>query len=178
MAANVGQFSPVKDFAPSAVGQLLATFFVLALFVERTLEVFITAWRGEETVKRESEVAAVQAALVPDPANPALEAMKAEMKAKSDWLIEYKCETQAIALRCGLVLGILVAAVAVRAFPTFVELPASANPTVWVARQSVTLKVLDTLISGGIIGGGSEAIHKMMNVITGFFDATAVKIKP
>jgi hypothetical protein len=36
---------------------------------------------------------------------------------------------------------------------------------------------LDILISGGIIGGGSDAIHKMMNVITGFFDATAEKLK-
>jgi hypothetical protein len=146
-----------QDLAVGDVTRLLTTFFVLALFVERTLEVFITAWRGEETVKRENEIQAEKQKAAPD-----------DLITKANWLAEYKCETQAIALRTGLALGVLIAAVGVRSFEVFVAAPGAQD-----GMQAGTFKVLDVLVSGGIIGGGSDAIHKMMNVITEFFDATA-----
>jgi hypothetical protein len=166
------------ELKPVSVGditQLLATFFVLALFVERTLEVFITAWRGKETVIREKELHIAKRAL----AESVNEAARQEtVGTRTRELVEYKGETQKIALRTGLVLGILIAAVGVRTFGTFVVPPAASTATApWSHVQAVTFAALDVLISGGIIGGGSDAIHKMMNVITGFFDATAEKLK-
>ena len=175
LATKVGDLSLNKSLAVGDVTKLLTTFFVLALFVERTLEVFITAWRGEETVKGEDDLQTAKQALAQNPADSALQA---PVKTKTDWLIQYKAETKAIALRCGLVLGILIAAVGVRSFGTFVGRPV--EPTsmkFWFYMQIGTFNVLDVLVSGGIIGGGSDAIHKMMNVITEFFDATANKVK-
>jgi hypothetical protein len=174
LASKVGPLK-LQTFGPTDVTKLLSTFFVLSLLVERTLEVFITAWRGEETVKRENELEAVKQALAQAPADTVLQG---EMKSKKDWLTGYKCETQAIALRSGLVLGILIAAVGVRSFNIFVEEPVVPNSaTFWSILQRGMFYVLDALVSGGIIGGGSEAIHKMMNVITEFLDATAKKVK-
>lgn len=159
-------------FGPTDVTKLLTRFFVLALFVERTLEVFITAWRGEETVKRENELRAVKESLVQSPPDPSLHD---DVKTKADWLAKYKCETQAIALRSALVLGILIAAVGARSFKVFVDPPAKGPG--WLNIQTGLFHVLDVLVSGGIIGGGTDAIHKMMNVITEFFNATASKMK-
>jgi hypothetical protein len=175
LASNVGNLSLNAKLGVGDVTALLTTFFVLALFVERTLEVFITAWRGEETVKRENELQTMKQALAQ---NPTESTLQEPVKTKTDWLVEYKCETQAIALRSGLVLGILIAAAGVRSFDTFVTGSVVTNSTsFWPNIQTGTFNVLDVLVSGGIIGGGSNAIHKMMNVITEFFDATAKKVK-
>jgi hypothetical protein len=159
-------------FGPTDVTKLLTRFFVLALFVERTLEVFITAWRGEETVKRENDLKAAKESLVQSPPDPSLHD---DIKTKKDWLAEYKCQTQAIALRSALALGILIAAVGARSFKVFVD-PPPTGPG-WLKIQTGAFHVLDVLVSGGIIGGGTDAIHKMMNVITEFFNATASKVK-
>ncbi len=164
----------LKPFGAGDVTKLLTTFFVLSLFVERTLEVFITAWRGGETVKRENELQAVKQAPVQDPADTTLQE---KIKDKTDWLTGYKCETQAIALRSGLVLGILIAAVGVRSFNIFVVEAQPNLTTFWDKAQAGTFHVLDVLISGGIIGGGSDAIHKLMNIITEFLDATAKRVR-
>jgi hypothetical protein len=174
LGAKVGFLTP-KAFGAGDITKLLGRFFVLALFVERTLEVFITAWRGKETVQRENELKAAKESVLlspPDPSDPQV------IKDKANWLAAYKCETQAIALRSALVLGILIAAVGVRSFNIFVEEPALPQPAQWFNQlQLGTFHVLDVLVSGGIIGGGSDAIHKMMNVITEFLDATASKMK-
>lgn len=172
LAAKVGSLT-LKPFGPVDVTKVLTTFFVLALFVERTLEVFITAWRGDETAKRENNLQAAKDALAQNPADANLQ--EGVNKATQE-LTEYKCETKAIALRAGLVLGILIAAVGVRSFDTFVD--ARFDPkTFWDRAQAAIFFVLDALVSGGIIGGGSDAIHKMMNIITEFLDATAKKVK-
>ena len=173
LASQVDKSLSLVPFGPADVTKVLTTFFVLALFVERTLEVFITAWRGEETVKREDELQTVKQALPQNPTESALQGVKT----KTDWLVEYKCETQAIALRSGLVLGILIAAVGVRSFHTFVGPVDPSKMGSWFKLHTATFSVLDVLVSGGIIGGGSDAIHKMMNVITEFFDATTKKVK-
>ena len=175
LASNVGHLSLNKNLGAGDVTKLLATFFVLALFVERTLEVFITAWRGEKTVKGEDELQTAKQALAQNPADTTLQA---SVKDKTEWSVGYKCETQAIALRAGLVLGILIAAVGIRSFDIFVApLTVVHEDTFWFNMQAGTFNVVDVLVSGGIIGGGSDAIHKMMNIITEFFDATAKKVK-
>lgn len=175
LASNIGFRSLNEKLGAGDVTVLLTTFFVLALFVERTLEVFITAWRGEETVHRENELQTAKQALAQSPTDSALQV---SVKKQTDWLVEYRCETQAIALRSGLVLGILIAAVGVRSFDTFVAGPVVPNPPLfWSNMQTGAFRVLDVLVSGGIIGGGSNAIHKMMNVVTEFFDATTKKVQ-
>ncbi len=175
LAWNVGHLSLNKELGVGDVTKLLATFFVLALFVERTLEVFITAWRGAETVKRADELQTEKQALERTPANATLQQ---SVKNKTEWSVGYKCETQAIALRAALVLGILIAAVGIRSFDIFVApLTATHEDTFWFKMQAGTFNVVDVLVSGGIIGGGSDAIHKLMNIITEFFDATAKKVK-
>ena len=175
LASEVGHLSLKKDLGVGDVTKLLTTFFVLALFVERTLEVFITAWRGKGTANRENQLLTAKQVLVENPKEPV---RQTRVEEKTEWLADYKCETQAIALRSGLVLGILIAAVGVRSFNTFVEVPTLIDPTkIWSNIQFGAFNVLDALISGGIIGGGSDAIHKMMNVVIEFFDATAKKLK-
>ena len=174
LGAKVGFLTP-KAFGAGDITKLLGRFFVLALFVERTLEVFITAWRGKETVQRENELKAAKESVLLSPPDPSDTEV---IKDKANWLAAYKCETQAIALRSALVLGILIAAVGVRSFNIFVEEPTLPQPAQWFNQlQLGTFHVLDVLVSGGIIGGGSDAIHKMMNVITEFLDATASKMK-
>jgi hypothetical protein len=176
LAWNTGHLRTKPDFKVSdIVTKVLPTFFVLALFVERTLEVFITAWRGQDTVKRENDLKALKESTVLSPPDPAL---TDQIKDKANWVAEYKCETQAIALRSALVLGILIAAVGMRLFNTFVDDPVNArSDSPWANLEMGTFHILDVLVSGGIIGGGSDAVHKMMNIITEFLDATARKVK-
>src|SRR5262249_42666666 len=73
LASRVGDLAINKNLTVGDVTKLMTTFFVIALFVERTLEVFITAWRGQETTRRDNDAQAANQALAQNPADPALQ---------------------------------------------------------------------------------------------------------
>ncbi len=133
LASKVGSLSP-KNFELEVVTKLLTRFFVLGLFVERTLEVFVAAWRGKETARLEGDLQSKTQALASIPLADTVKfaTQQVEVDKSTTSLKQYKCDTQAIALRSGLVLGILVAAVGVRTFSNFVEPPASSGATGWL----------------------------------------------
>src|SRR5262245_21168121 len=103
LATKVGALVTVEVTAAS-VTKLLTTFFVLALLVERTLEVFVSAWRDEDKTHLDNELKSLQAQLEKNPADPSLQL---QIAAKTKVLTEYTCDTRAVSLRAGLVLGIL-----------------------------------------------------------------------
>lgn len=151
-----------KPFDLAAVLRLLGTYGVLALVVERTLEVFISAWRGQMTGQLFSALESARRRLEAAPHSFGLQQAAAETDRA---LADYRATTQRIALRAGVVLGLLIAATGIRTLDLFV-----AVPTDVLALPLYTL--LDLVVTAGMIGGGSDAVHKLMSAVTRFLDAT------
>lgn len=168
-----------SNFTTDQVGRTLLSLFLVALVFERALEVIMTTWRGPGATDLENELQEVndaldflpRDALLPDAERQArakklLESKFAAMKA----LTKYRCETQRIALHTSFLLGLAVAAAGLRAIEPHVVLPSNPYPL-----QAGALKALDALLTGGIIAGGSDAIHKIMQAFTDFAESTSAR---
>jgi hypothetical protein len=158
---NVGVLER-KPFDLASVLRLLGTYGVIALVVERTLEVFISAWRGQVTGQLFSAVESARRRLEAAPHSFGLQQAAAE---RDRALADYRGTTQRIALRAGVVLGLLIAATGIRTLDLFVAVQTDFAP-----RLLYTL--LDVVVTAGMIGGGSDAVHKLMSAVTRFLDAT------
>ena len=160
----------------ASIVRLLGILFVIALFLERALEVFITTWRGPEADSLELDVQAARSvaetkAKANPPVSPqALDEATAALKAAQKAEIAYRSGTQRLALWTGLILGVLISAIGFRTLGHLIDAESfSQMPSL----QKAVFKVMDCLITGGLIGGGSEGIHKLTQVYTEFMDASA-----
>lgn len=169
----------VKDRAPAAVPfqqiptqALLGTFtslFLVAVFIERAVEVIVMVLRDAEADVRQGEVDAEQGRL--DEAGKAapmtplnLDALHAAQKSLAD----YRAETKEIALCVSFVLGIAVSLAGVRAFASIVNALPAGN---WL------FPIVDVVVTGAVLAGGSEGVHKMVNVFSNFMEALADRAK-
>ena len=138
----------------------LGILYIVALFVERSLEVLIKAWRQGRKSILEHDVSSAETD------------SDAEAQAKKD-LAEYKAGTQRRALLLGLTLGVLVALSGVRLLgPTF-----SFEPNSYGWFQQAIFHFTDIIVTAGLIGGGSATIHELMALIDNFLKSSRQKAK-
>ncbi|MDE2977250.1 MAG: hypothetical protein OXU63_06990 [Acidobacteriota bacterium] len=125
----------------------LGILYVVALFVERSLEVLIKAWRQGGKTSREEEVRSAD-----DDGKAAAE------KA----LREYRTGTQRRALLAGLTLGIMVSLSGVRLLGPIFAIEVAG------AFQKAAFQFTDIVLTAGLITGGSATIHELMALIDDF----------
>jgi hypothetical protein len=158
-------FKPID--MPTIAG-LLAWLFTVALFVERSVEVIILVVRDEEADALEAAVGVEQskidAAQKIDAAIPSVSAGLIQANAA---LTRYRASTKELALCVAFVIGILVSLAGVRALGSLVS--ATEGHTLFIA--------VDILVTGSVLAGGSDGVHKMANVFSNFMDALASKTK-
>jgi len=152
---------PVVRFQPLGAGDLahlVAPLCLLAVFVERVLEVFLTAWRGERAAQlkqlaRRDDVAQASG---PTPAQR---------------LTAYQTQTQRMAFIGGTALGIALALAGVRVLQPLLDpvLLASHATPAW---QHSAITVIDVLLTGTVLGGGSQGVHRVMRVAAGLVETT------
>ena len=167
-----------KDCGRADVIQLLTILFVVALLAERALEVFVGTWRSAGANQHElnvtmaqEKVTRLQAGSRPDArglsgARTALEDAKRAER-------QYRCATRMRALWIGLMLGLLVAGVGLRALQTLIDPALNA----WSTTQSAAFHLVDVVLTGGVIAGGSEGIHRIVTVFDNFMNATGKRAK-
>ena len=145
---------------------------LVSLLIERTLEVFIATWRGPATDARDAAVQrALQAAQAPNVAPPAKPLQEEIDRDK------YRADTRRIALTAGVCLGVVVSAVGIRALGQFampgaLDALRSSHPT-----QASVFTALDIVLTGAVVGGGSDGLHKIISAFTSVADATTEKAK-
>jgi hypothetical protein len=167
-----------KEFGVAEVAQLLTILGVVALLAERALEIFVGTWRSpgasqlELTVRTlDQEVTRLEGSSESDrrslgDARGALEKARRQER-------QYRCVTRQVTLWVGLALGLLVSGVGLRALETLID-PALSG---WSAGQSTAFRLVDVVLTGGVIAGGSEGIHRMATVFDSFLSATAKRVK-
>lgn len=157
-------------FWPMSTGEFLQTIaplLLVSLFIERVLEVFLTTWRGPEAAKH--ELMARRAARAVGEAPPQAAPLPQEQS-----LVGYKATTQRIAFLSGIGLGVIVSALGVRALGLFVD-PAVFRSLPRIQQQ--WFNGADVILTGAVLGGGSDGLHKLVSVFTNFLDATAQRAK-
>ena len=160
-----------KPFGWNEVGQLLTFLLLISLFLERALEVFITTWRAGKGERLDLEIAELQTLKERELQQPENLAKTEELDSENSKELKrlkqekafYKSQTKQIALWTALFIGLLISGVGVRALETLInlkEFPTDKQP-IFYTWQVFIFRSLDTLLTGGLIAGGSEGIHKI-----------------
>lgn len=150
---------PQSDGSPFLIAlSQLGILYIVALFIERALEVLLKAWRQGEKIRLQEELA--------------IRTGDSKTKAERN-LQEYKVGTQRRALLTGLTLGILVAVSGIRLLGPIFPFDHSAEWTFQLAMFQFT----DIVITAGLIAGGSATIHELMALIDEFLRRSRKGVK-
>ncbi|MEZ4449078.1 MAG: hypothetical protein R3B09_06330 [Nannocystaceae bacterium] len=155
-----------RDFEPSDTLRTLTALFTISLVLERALEVFVSTWRTPDmrviclaSKRARKRMKEAQASGDAAEIKAATESLRRRETAEQ----EYRTGTHIFALRLGFILGILVSTVGIR---TFEGLLAPGALSAATQAQSIAFRAVDVLMTGGVIAGGSEAIHKLIQLFT------------
>ncbi|MBE9050203.1 hypothetical protein IQ243_07205 [Nostocales cyanobacterium LEGE 11386] len=94
-----------------------------------------------------------------------------ELNEKERKRVAYKSDTRIIALWTSLLFGFLMSGIGIRSIEPLIVI--NINSPI----QIVIFRCLDALLTGGVIAGGSEGIHKLIQVFINFIEATSKQIK-
>ncbi len=181
-----------KSFGFDEVAQLLTFLALIALFLERALEVFINTWRRPREEEIENDIQSCERIIaeLKTKADSGVSAVEsASENSTKDELgklllnrAKYKSQTRKVALWTALFIGLLISGVGIRSLETLInlkelkEFPPDQQP-IFYAEQVCIFRVLDTLLTGGLIAGGSDGIHKITQVLAVFLEETRNKIQ-
>ncbi len=169
----------VLEFKPNFLeeGQrLITSLFLVAVFLERALEVFVVTWRGPESNRLDAEISLISEQIALEAARSGssekLLQLQRDLAAKQRKRISYKSDTQRMALWGGLLMGVLIGVAGLRVLSSLL-----ANLDQLQGLQAIVFRITDVLLTGGLLAGGSEGIHKIYKVYSEFMDATANRAK-
>lgn len=151
----LGPMEPKPGESPFVVALTqLGILYIVALFVERSLEVLIKAWRqaGRTSLEQTKDS----------------EADENKRKEIAKNLEEYKAGTQRRALLLGLTLGILVSLSGVRLLGHIFQFDTGDG---WSFQEGV-FQFTDIIVTAGLIAGGSSTIHQLMALVDDFLKAS------
>lgn len=159
-----------KPLTPQVFAGLIGWLFAISLFVERAVEVVVLVFRDSQAdLLDEAAARATKAVALLAGAAASKEAMDAAVKDANtahDQKIIYRAETKEIALLVGFVFGIFVSLAGVRALHGLLS----------DSTQTGTLfTVADIVVTGAMLAGGSEGIHRMANAFTSFMDSLSAQ---
>jgi len=170
-----------KDNGLTQVVQLLMSLVLVSLFLERTIEVFITIWRGPQAKQLEASVHTHQmrmAVLSKAAADPERQAemvqTSQELDVATQAATQQKSGTRGWALWASLVLGLAISLAGVRTLNPLVT-PDSYN--LLTLSQKNFFDLVDVLITSGLIAGGSNGIHSILQVFIDLAEKTSNRIK-
>jgi hypothetical protein len=138
---------------------LVSVLLVIAVFLERSLEVFIITWRSSGAERLDIEIEFTKRD------NPE------ELNKKMYQRVVYRSNTTRYALWTGLAAGILISTTSIRVLQPFLD------PGQLSGFHLFAFHFVDVMLTGGLIAGGSDAIHKIAKIYTNFMDASAKRLE-
>ncbi|HEY7768673.1 hypothetical protein [Longimicrobium sp.] len=157
------QLLKFSNIALQNVGNVLAPLILVALLIERAVEVVMTVWRAETAQLHEARLARAQQMAGTNAASDR------EVAAAEITLSRYKAQSRRIAFALTFTLGLFVAQLGIRAIQQFL---AEGALTGLVAHQAATFRTVDMWITAAMIAGGADGIHRIVSAFTAFADAT------
>src|SRR6266567_3562258 len=145
--------APIKfgGFDPAKFTQQMTPLFLVALLIERSLEVFITTWRGPKTAKLQNALDSATKAAIADPTKIG------DVNKAKDALTDHKSATQGIAMPSALMLGLLVGALGIRCLGNLLDPNSPLKDP-----QKGWFTLADVWLTGSLVGGGSDVVHSFI----------------
>lgn len=163
------------------IGTIIGSLFIVALLLERFLDVFLTTWRAPKSEKLtldikklEFDILNVKSGLTNDLSDTKkLSDLVDELNKLKHAVMDHKSETRIIALWSGLILGVVISAIGFRVLNSLVdqEMLSSAGKT-----QLLAFNFFDVFLTGGLLAGGSDGLHKLMEVYRSFTESTTARM--
>lgn len=158
--------SKLSEKLPIIMGYLILT----SLFVERAIEMFLSAWRSEEADSKDLAIAHVKLKL------ESVDHKKSdELLSKLEFLekdrMEYSAKSRAYAIWAGMIIGAIISLVGVRTLSGIV------NSAGLVDIQLQLFTIVDVMLTAVVLAGGSDAINKITKVYNSFAVSTSNKLK-
>jgi len=169
----IPQNLPFWLFTTSDIVSLLIGLFLIALFIERTVEVFTVVWRDQGKQKYINEISSEKL----KPASMTVDGKRKPTDKEIDEtkkLEDYGVKTKSMALKVAFALGIAASAFGIRVLQPLID-PAIFKQIGIVQKAMFT--VIDILITGALLGGGSEGIHKILDVFLSTAESYRKKVK-
>lgn len=190
----------LKNFEESQFQMLLGSLAIITLFLERGVEVFVASWRDPDADMIRSRKLVVMKEIehfqadIKDleteieflkQANQEFQNQETERKALIDAVnikekdicaiesdeIVYASGTKRFAMYFALGAGMIISAVGIRILGTLVE---EFGPDMGNLQQ-MAFRLTDIALTGGLLAGGSEALHRLAALYNTFLDATIKK---
>ena len=152
---------PFKSFTESDVLAIVTSMFVVAVFMERSIEAILTPVRAPDRQKIEQELEDIKIAVEND------DSKKGEQIEKERELQTYKLKTAQRAYWLSFGFGLIISVVGIRTLAGLV------NPDDLKALGDIhrtLFSFIDIVLTGGVIAGGSAAIDKIGRAISEFFN--------
>lgn len=155
------------DNALNVLGRLT----LIALFVERGIEVFVELWRGgsKSWKKHQLEELAEEKERVKGDVEEERRLQDRLNKLDED-LHLYQVITTRISLWAGFLFGLLMGIAGVRALQPLFTRPVGET-------QQILFQGVDILLTASLISGGSEGIHKIVSVFKRFIEESERRAK-
>ena len=153
------------DIDAAAALKILAPFLLISLFIERALDVWVTAIRGPVRLKLEQKLEDAKA----------LGSPPATIRAYEFACAKDRIMTQRLTWRAGLVLGLAVSVSGIRLIESLLGGGTVVNDLPPLQRYWCLF--VDTLVTGAALGGGADGFHKMTSFFTDYLEAGKKNIK-
>jgi len=162
-----------KPFNSADTFGLMTKLMLISAFMERTIEFFISVWRKTEKLHMIKELENHKKEIEELPVGtPLRKEMNAEREELKTAMREYTGQTMRISMWISFLFGIAISAAGVRAIEPLFNIDIAALE-IKNAAQFYVFFFVDILLTGGLISGGSEGIHKIATAYNNFWDTTA-----
>jgi hypothetical protein len=171
-----------KDIG-SSIGTILGSLLIVALLLERALDVFLTTWRAEGSEKLDSEINDIKEKIArlkqagKTDSDPDVKTEQGYLRQKNQEKLAYRSKTRVIAMWSGLILGVIISAIGFRVLATLVAPDVAEKLKDYTEAQSYFFNLFDILLTGGLIAGGSDGIHKVMDLYRVFMEGSSTRVK-
>jgi hypothetical protein len=174
-------YSPItfRNFSMLEFTKLIGKLLLIAVFLERALDVFLTTFRaqGSEEHKKAIRKIKIDMSKLTKEDGSVISAKKTEynklvkkLEDKKQELVTHKSKTRVIAIWSGFSVGIIISSIGIRSLSdllnkeTFAVLP---------VLQQKAFSLIDILLTGGVLAGGSDSIHKIFDVYTNYMSKSS-----
>lgn len=152
---------PFKSFTESDILTIITSIFVVAVFMERSVEAILIPVRAPDRQRIEQELEDLRKAVKTD------DSKNNELRIKERELEQYRLSTSRCAYWLSFVFGLVISLAGIRTLSGLVDPKALAGLG---EVQRMLFSLVDIVLTGGVIAGGSAAIDKIGRGISGYFN--------
>ena len=153
-------------FTPAELLPLIAPLFLATLFIERTVEVFISAPRDLGNREHKAAVETAKGVLARAGAGSTNDSAASNLEDAEKKLRNRRAGTRRHAFLASVVLGFLAAALGLRALGLFLDPGEFADLR---EGQRIGFTLVDILLTAGLLAGGADGFHPIVNRLKTFF---------